>query len=398
MLQSLGVTTDESQKKICTSPPTEKAPGGSFKEQGKQRPSSELSRKDGPTQGATSLSSTIKLDIDFRKRAALVSVNLVIMLISVVVLWYALYSYVFRPSQPYKFWTSLVTKSFVFTFLLHLDVFLIIVSGFSAIASGVGFVGALRENIPLLQAYEAFIGIFAIVLVMAAGLAVAFPQVARRSVMRKPSYIDFVRAYRNNPDFQHLIDSVQESLSCCGFSADSFRDWNYNEYYRCDADNPSVQRCSVPPSCCRPTNSSKKTAVVDNLMCARGVLLMDDASAWAVVYVRSCADATQAYLASKYHVFAAVAVLVTIVCLALFVVTHDVQEEITDLRSIYDTYYETVHHGQMAMHKAGVIKVVNPDDVTTEATTGILGPGNLRKEQLTTGGSRSVGSTGQVAI
>ncbi|KAL1460293.1 hypothetical protein MTO96_027584 [Rhipicephalus appendiculatus] len=355
MLQSLGVTTDESQKKICTSPPTEKAPGGSFKEQGKQRPSSELSRKDGPTQGATSLSSTIKLDIDFRKRAALVSVNLVIMLISVVVLWYALYSYVFRPSQPYKFWTSLVTKSFVFTFLLHLDVFLIIVSGFFAIASGVGFVGALRENIPLLQAYEAFIGIIAIVLVVAAGLAVAFPQVARRSVMRKPSYIDFVRAYRNNPDFQHLIDSVQESLNCCGFSADSFRDWNYNEYYRCDADNPSVQRCSVPP-----------------ILLPTRELFEDRCGRQLDVRKRRAPHERRFRLGGR--------------------------EEITDLRSIYDTYYETVHHGQMAMHKAGVIKVVNPDDVTTEATTVILGPGNLRKEQLTTGGSRSVGSTGQVAI
>lgn len=154
----------------------------------------------------------------------LVSANLVIMQFSVMMLWYALYSYMFRSSQPYKLWISLITKSFVFTSLLHPDVFLIVASGFFAIASGVGFVGTLRENIPLLQAYQIFIGFFAVVLIVVAGLAFTFLHAARKSVMKKPSYVDFGRAYRNNPDFEHLIDSVQESLRCCGFSADSFRD------------------------------------------------------------------------------------------------------------------------------------------------------------------------------
>ncbi|KAL1471811.1 hypothetical protein MTO96_023468 [Rhipicephalus appendiculatus] len=213
--------------------------------------------------------------------------------------------------------------------------------------SGVGFVAG--KNIPLLE--------------------------------EKPSYIDFVRAYRTNPDFQHLIDSVQESPRCCGFSTDSFRDWNCNEY----SATRITRTCSAaacPPSYCRPANSSKKTAVVDNLMCARGVLLNNDASAWEVVYVRSCADATQAYLAAKYRVFATGTLLVTAVCLALIIVTRNVQDEITDLRLIYKKYYETVRHGQCAMRKAGVIKPVKPDDVTSATTTG---------------GSRSVGSTGKVA-
>ncbi|KAL3202614.1 hypothetical protein MRX96_053361 [Rhipicephalus microplus] len=119
--------------------------------------------KNGPTQGHISPSSTIRENIDFRKRTALVSVNMVIMLISVTVLWYTLYSYMFRPSQPYKVWTSLITKSFVFTFLLHLDVFLMVASGFFA---DVKFVSSLRENILLRQAYQVFIGSFATVLMV----------------------------------------------------------------------------------------------------------------------------------------------------------------------------------------------------------------------------------------
>ncbi|KAH6930743.1 hypothetical protein HPB50_018023 [Hyalomma asiaticum] len=353
---------DKSQKDAGTSSKTKR-------DQGKQGSPSQETSKDDHTKVDLSLSSTIKEDIDFKKRALLVSVNLVIMLISVIVLWHALYSFMFRPAQPYTFWKSLLTKSFVFTLLLHLDVFLIVFSGFLSLGSGVGFVGALRENVLFLQAYEVFIASFAVALIALTGLVFAFPQAARRSVMEKASYVDFVRAYRNNPDFQHLIDAAQVSLRCCGFSKDSFRDWNDNEYYRCDTGNPSVQRCSVPPSCCRPANSSKEIAVNNNLMCAKGVLLMDDQSAWHVVYTRSCADATHAYFVNRYRNYATAALLMMTVCLALIVVTRDVQDEIMDLRSIYEKYYQTVRHGQKAMRKAGVIEVVKPDDVAANVST-----------------------------
>lgn len=103
-------------------------------------------------------------------------------------------------------------------------------------------------------------------------------------------------------------------------------------------------------------------------MYARGVLLVDDASAREVVYVRSCADATQGYLAAKYQVCATVILLITTVCLALIVVIRDVQDEMTDIRLIYENYYETVRHGKVAMRKAGVITDVKPDDVTTGMT------------------------------
>ncbi|KAH7946230.1 hypothetical protein HPB49_021694 [Dermacentor silvarum] len=337
-----GLATDKNQKVAHASSGAKKTPDACFGDQGEQLSPPQQTRRGSPTHVDLSLSSTV---IGFKKRAALVAVNLAIMLISVIVLWQALYSYAFRPSQPYTFWTSLVTKSFVFTLLLPLDVFLILISGFFAIGRGVGLVGALRENVSLLQAYQVFSVLFAVVLTTLAGLALAYPDATRMSVMEKSSYVDFVRAYRNNPDFQHLIVSVQASLWCCGFSEDSLRDWDYNEYYSCKMSNPSVQRCSVPPSCCWPANSSKEAARNRRVMCARGVLLMDDQSAWKVVYTRSCADATHAYLASNFRVYATAALLVTTICLALIIVTRRVQNVITDLALIYQKYYETVRYG-----------------------------------------------------
>ncbi|XP_065303666.1 tetraspanin-33-like [Dermacentor albipictus] len=363
-----GLAADKNQKPTCASSRTKKTPEACSGDQGKQRAQSQQTLQDSSAHLDLSLSSTIKEDISFTKRAVLVAVNLTIMLISVIVLWHALYSYAFRPSQPYTFWGSLFTKSFAFTLLLHLDVFLIIISGFLAIGSGVGLVGALRENVSLLQAYVVFIVLFVVVLITLAVLAFAYPEAARRSVMEKSSYVHFVRAYRNNPDFQHLVDSVQESLQCCGFSEDSFRDWDHNEYYRCNMSNPSVERCNVPPSCCRPTNSSKEAARNRGTMCAKGVLLMDDPSAWKVVYTRSCADATHAYFASNSGVYGTAALLVATICLVLTVLTQDVQDEIVDLGLIYQKYYQTVAHGQAAMHKAGVIKVLKPDNAKLAST------------------------------
>ena len=37
-------------------------------------------------------------------------------------------------------------------------------------------------------------------------------------------------------------------LKCCGISDPD--DWDYNEYFNCSS--PSVERCGVPFSCCRP--------------------------------------------------------------------------------------------------------------------------------------------------
>merc|ERR550539_2038113 len=54
------------------------------------------------------------------------------------------------------------------------------------------------------------------------------------------------------------------SFAGCGLSSDGYEDWNNNEYFNCTEENPSVERCGVPYSCCHVDEDS---IVPLNLMC-----------------------------------------------------------------------------------------------------------------------------------
>ena len=92
-----------------------------------------------------------------------------------------------------------------------------------------------------------------------------------------------IKSYRDDLDFQNIIDLIQQDFECCGLSSVGYEDWNNNEYFHCTddvKDNPSVERykttpimefvdhhyyrCGVPYSCCHVEEDS---IVPLNLMC-----------------------------------------------------------------------------------------------------------------------------------
>ncbi|XP_038145293.1 tetraspanin-33 isoform X3 [Cyprinodon tularosa] len=71
--------------------------------------------------------------------------------------------------------------------------------------------------------------------------------------------------YRDDVDLQNLIDYGQKEFRCCGGT--TYTDWSKNVYFNCSPSNPSKERCSVPYSCCIP--SQKKE--VPNTQCGLGM-------------------------------------------------------------------------------------------------------------------------------
>ena len=60
-----------------------------------------------------------------------------------------------------------------------------------------------------------------------------------------------IRNYRDDEDLQDLIDWIQKDwLKCCGIIEPN--DWDKNIYFKCVSQDPWIESCGVPPSCCYP--------------------------------------------------------------------------------------------------------------------------------------------------
>ena len=64
---------------------------------------------------------------------------------------------------------------------------------------------------------------------------------------------ELIKSYRDDLDFQNLIDLVQQEFECCGINNRGYLNWADNEYFNCNS--PSVEKCGVPFSCCLKSNN-----------------------------------------------------------------------------------------------------------------------------------------------
>lgn len=165
-----------------------------------------------------------------------------------------------------------------------------------------GWLGALREYTWCLRLYNWILTIFLLgEIVMVVFIFVfyfvpnakeelgLFPAKTFKNAIKKYGIVE-------DDDMKNLIDNMQSSLECCGFSdTDSgFLDWNDNEYFKCNntaasKSSTNPEACSVPPSCCKLTPGEMK-----NVLCGRNVMILDqtgkltESSSHKPIYKQGC--------------------------------------------------------------------------------------------------------------
>lgn len=93
-----------------------------------------------------------------------------------------------------------------------------------ALLSLTGCVGALRENMCLLQTFSAAVLLLVVVQVLAAVIVYSL-QGQIVEYLRSGMLAAMVR-YQDDLDLRFITDEIQTGLQCCG--ADTYRDWEIN--------------------------------------------------------------------------------------------------------------------------------------------------------------------------
>ncbi|XP_064485727.1 tetraspanin-33-like [Ornithodoros turicata] len=299
---------------------------------------SSSSRRTKDSDTGKELSSTIILDIHPYLLVPLQVFNCILMIVSGAVFCGALYVALSREPSP-----TASSRTYFVMILLHLDIVVLIMSFLIFALGTLGLVGALRQNTTLLYIYNRIL--FAVVILGALlVVAVAFlPNVARQYVKTHVTE-DYITNYREDPDFQKVVDDLQQGFKCCGLTESSYRDWNANPYFRCTVDNPSMERCSVPFSCCR-----QNITATSGKLCGQGVLLLTEQDAWKVIHTTGCADAVYYFVYSNLLTIVCCFVLLDLTLIVLHSVSINVYKQLRSLQRIYNRYYKTVYEGQARM-------------------------------------------------
>ncbi|XP_059981965.1 tetraspanin-14 isoform X2 [Lagenorhynchus albirostris] len=167
-----------------------------------------------------------------------------------------------------------------------------------------GCVGALRENICLLNFFCS-----AIVLIFFLELAVAVLAFLFQDWVRdrfREFFESNIRSYRDDIDLQNLIDSLQKANQCCG--AYGPEDWDLNVYFNCSGASYSREKCGVPFSCCVPDPAQK----VVNTQCGYDVRTQLKSKWDESIFTKGCIQALEGWLPRNIYIVAGVFIAISL--------------------------------------------------------------------------------------
>ena len=193
--------------------------------------------------------------------------------------------------------TAAVKTTSIFAVVLNISVLLLLVGLVMFVISLAGILGTLRENLPLLQFYRRCI---IVLLFLEFGITIfcyGFSSYINRLVSRDLPQRT-VAAYRDDANMQNLLDFLQQQFHCCGVTVNGFLDWSDNMYFNCSPTNPSVERCSVPWSCC--VDPDKKP--IRDLTCGRGVQELTAIEASERIHTDGCVGAVTQAVNENGHI------------------------------------------------------------------------------------------------
>ncbi|XP_071198732.1 tetraspanin-33 isoform X2 [Salvelinus alpinus] len=188
---------------------------------------------------------------------------------------------------------------------------LIVIGSLMFMITFFGCFGALRNGTCLLKTFSGILVVILLLQITAAVLGFLFTdKVLERTekLMRKA-----IVSYREDLDLENVIDFVQKKFQCCGVH--TYEDWSDNVYFQCSAENPSLEACGVPFSCCLRLHNE----TVFNTMCGYEVQSMEPSSAGRRVYTNGCLDKVVWW--GKQNLFLVGGITVALLCLELCMIT-----------------------------------------------------------------------------
>lgn len=233
-------------------------------------------------------------------------------------------------------WTSGETFRFenVYDVLFNLAFLIIIVGGVVFIVSFAGCIGALRENLCLLKFYSLCLLLFFVAEMVVAALGFIFPH-KMSSFLEGTLSEELIRNYRDDIDLRNVIDLVQQDFKCCGISSEGYKDWSKNQYFNCTENNPAVERCGVPFSCCLTDSRSVSDDGLVNIMCGFGFQAKPYKEVVQHIYTQGCIQRLKVLVEQNIYTVAIVTLGVAIAQLLVIWLARTLEGQIGDQRSLW---------------------------------------------------------------